>query len=194
MSCSSQFRDWRDQHVKWSAAVYYNIVNMPKANIPAYHDKYSALVSVDVALSENDIYDSASLYLQAFVETSLPVKSKANPNLFFTTHSGGIKLRKYFNARRQKGHFYVIGGGKIDIIELKLLRGDLGKYDILKNDYVLSAGMGYKIDDRMDVVALYNKGFARVYPSENMGTLFSAHSLSIGFQYSFKYNWWFKKK
>ncbi|UTX48914.1 hypothetical protein [Chryseobacterium sp. MA9] len=193
---SQNYSDRRSQFVKWNLGLNYTGGALPnkEEGTSRWLSKYTATLSVDVALSEVFYFDSSDLYLQPFVETSLPAKNPLNSNLKFATYAGGVHLKKYINQNFEKGRFFLLIGGKFEYVVWKL-NYQYGNKDRLyrstKLDYVLNGGAGYIISDRMEVFALYSKGLAKTYATTDLDHMASMSSFSIGLKVTLVKNWWF---
>lgn len=193
---SQTYRDHRSQFVKWNLGLNYTGGSLPNKDegTSKWVNKYTATLSVDVALSEIFYFDSSDLYLQPFFETSLPVKNPINGNLKFMTYAGGVNLKKYLHHSFEKGRFFVLAGGKLEYVIWK--ENYMGKYQekqyrSTRLDYVLQGGAGYVISDRLEVFALYSKGFGKAYGTTDLEHMADMSSFSIGFKVTLVKNWWF---
>ena len=195
---SQTYSDHRSQFVKWNLGLNYNgvLLSDKGEDKSKWISKYTATLSVDVALSKIFYFDSSDLYLQPFFETSLPVKNPVNDNLKFMTYAGGINLKKYINHNFEKGRFFVLLGGKLEYVVWK--ENYMGQYEekqyrSTRLDYVLQGGGGYVISDRLEVFALYSKGLGKAYAITDLDHMADMSSFSIGFKVTLVKNWWFSK-
>lgn len=91
----SQENDWRSQYVKWNAGINYELAIGSNDAKKSFLNTFNVIISTDVALSENDVFDSADLYLQPLIEVSIPTEMNKYNNLSFQSFSGGVNLKKY---------------------------------------------------------------------------------------------------
>lgn len=187
--------DWRDQFVKWSIESKYSKVNFIGLENNKSFNKYSVLISVDVTLDENDVYDSSSLYLQPYFEYSFPYSM--NEKISFSNYSAGVHLKKFINAGNQKNNLYFLLGGKIDILQTNTILVKSGKnfgFKSISNDFLFDIGIGYTITDRLELYFLYNKGFIKSYLAEDFSEKYRLNSYSIGLRLGLSKSWWFSNK
>ncbi|UKB82816.1 hypothetical protein LF887_17615 [Chryseobacterium sp. MEBOG06] len=190
--------DSRSQFVKWNLGLNYTggSLSNKEEGTSRWINKYTASLSVDVALSEIFYFDSGELYLQPFFETSLPVRNPYNKDLKFITYAGGVNLKKYLNHNFEKSRFFLLAGGKLEYIVWTLdYAGKDGarQYKSTHLDYVLNAGGGYVISDRMEIFALYSRGFGKAYAITDLSHMTNFGSFSVGIKVMLVKNWWFSK-
>jgi len=184
----------RDQFVKWNFSPVYSVGKVNADEAKSF-SKFSAILGVAVALSENDVHDAATIYLEPYLEIAVPVKNPYNNELQFQSYGGGFNFKRYFNAGNQKSRFYLTAGLKFDYLKWDLhytRKGERLHYDIPKLDYVLLGGMGYTISDHFELFLNYSKGLAKVYAVPNLDdTMHTAQYFSFGFRVNFDSNWWY---
>lgn len=197
VGANAQENDWRSQYVKWNLGINYSLGNIEEISEvqSEYYNKISASLSVDVALIENDVFDSSPLYLQPFIELSLPTKNPYNSNDKFTSYSGGIHLKKHISAGNFKSMFFIFGGGKLQFVVWNLKYGQNGNYRHTEMDYVLNVGGGLVLFKQLELSLSYSKGFSEAYYSTNVyDGLKKMNSVNLGLRFSLANNWWFSNK
>lgn len=194
VGANAQENDWRSQFVKWNLGINYSIGNIQDKNnyqLDVYN-KFSAALSVDVALVENDVFDSSPLYLQPFVELSLPVKNPNNLETKFSTYSGGVHLKKHINIGNFKSKFFVFGGGKLQFVVWDLHYGENKNYRTTEMDFVLNLGAGFVLLNQLELSLNYSKGLSEAYFSKNIYEgLSKMNSVNLGLRFTIANNWWF---
>lgn len=192
----SQENDWRSQYVKWNAGINYELAIGSNDAKKSFLNTFNVIISTDVALSENDVFDSADLYLQPFIEVSIPTEMNKYNNLSFQSFSGGVNLKKYMILDNYKQNFYFLAGGKTTFVLWQLNDDNRNsKYHIIKQDFIINAGMGYTINNFLEAYGMYNYGFKRSYASADLENMIRRSSFAIGLKITlFNDNWWFKKR
>lgn len=195
---SQNYSDRRSQFVKWNLGMNYNggSFSNKESGTRKWISKYTATLSVDVALSEIFYFDSGELFLQPFFETSLPVKNPYNNELKFVTYAGGVNLKKYLSLNFEKSRLFLLVGGKLEYVVWTLdyiSHYKERQYKSTQLDYVLNGGGGYVISDRLEVFALYSKGFGKAYATTDFTHMTNLSSFSLGVKVTLVKNWWFSK-
>lgn len=194
---SAQDSDWRSQYVKWNLGVNYSLgsIDGDTHAQSKYYNKFNAILSVDVALMENDVFDSAPLYIQPFIELSLPVKNPNNEVTKFSSYSGGLHLKKHISAGNFKSSFFIFGGGKIQYVVWDLEYAENKNYRHTEIDYVLNIGAGFVFLKQLELSLNYSKGLSEVYYSTNVyDGLKKMNSINLGLRFTIANNWWFSNK
>jgi hypothetical protein len=192
---AQHYDEWRSQFVKWNLGASYTGGNLTdqKEGKSRWINKYTAHLSLDVALSKILYFDSSELYLQPFFELSVPVKNPYSKDLSFSTYAGGINLKKHLNQNFQKGRFYIFVGGKFEYIVWRLDYNNGKQYHSTKLDYVLNGGGGFTISDRTEVFVTYSRGLGKVYAVTDLENLNRFGSFSVGMRITLVKNWWFSE-
>lgn len=193
----AQTENWRDQYVKWSIGINYNngLLKNEKEEKKKNFEKFSGIISVDVALSDNDVFDSAVFYLQPYVELSLSVNNPFNDKIKFSTYGGGVNLKSYLNLGNQKNNFFFILGGKLEYVSWRynyLKAEELKTQRYLNLDYVITGGIGYTITDRFELICYYQKGFSDAYILDFYDKGTKLDQISVGVKIALVKNWWFR--
>jgi len=182
-----------NENVKWSLGINYNGGSLRNTNDGKnkWINKYSAVLATDVSLSKVSYFDSGEFFLQPFVEVSLPVKNPYDSNLQFATYGGGVNLKKYISFNYEKSRFYLFAGGQINYIIWKIAytnRNQEKQYRNTNIDYILNLGAGVVITDLVDILTTYSKGLGKVYFSNDLYSMNTFSSFSIGLKISFSKN------
>jgi len=199
LSLNAQDSDWRNQFVKWNLESKYNLgsyLAKNKNESLKNFERFSFIISVDVALNENDVFDSSSLYLQPYFEVGLPFNS-IEKNIVYTNYSAGVHLKKFFNTGNQKFNLYFLIGSKLEILKsrIKFLKyGEEHSYKELKNDFLIDAGIGYTFTDRFEFYFLYTRGLNKIYLQDDYFTKTGVQTFSFGLRLGLNRNWWFTGK
>ncbi|HBR10719.1 hypothetical protein SAMN05660493_01850 [Epilithonimonas bovis DSM 19482] len=179
----------RDQYVKWKLSGNYSKIKI--GNTTA--DQYSTGLAVAVAIDENDVYDSASLYLEPFVNYSFFTKSLFT-KLSYQTYSAGINLKKHINSYNNKKSFFIFIGPELAFIRWKQILKSGDEYIKIKPDYMINIGLGLFVTNNIELVAQYKFGLSKVYGIESLNDEHNIQTLSIGIRLGFNQNWWFRGK
>lgn len=191
--------NWRSQHVKWHLGFNYNnskLIDVKENSFTHEIEKVSGVLSVDVSLSENDVFDSSDLYLQPYFEVSIPGEAKYNTNLKLSSYAGGINLKKHLSFGNFKSNIYLFTGGKIEYLVWNIKSGKNGSgYDNTKIDYIFSAGAGFLFLNQLEIFAAYSRGLSKSYYSSVVNdNLYAMSSFTIGLRIGLSKNWWFINK
>ena len=192
---NAQNSEWRSQYVKWNIGINYSSGRLQDFDNLEYFNKISGTLSADVALSENDVFDSAPLYIQLFSEISLPVINPYNKNYSYSTISAGVHVKKHLNIGNFKSNLYFFGGAKIEYINYNFKyshNNNEKNYSQSDIDYVIDFGTGYVFLKQFELFASYSKGLSNKYYADNV---FSGQrkmdSFTIGLRFNLADNWWF---
>lgn len=191
---NAQYKGWRNQHVKWNIGMNYGVGDLVDNDpLKKKFNKISGILSVDVSISENDVYDSSHLYLQLYSEVSFPVKNPTNERLVFSNYGAGINLKSFFNNNNFKNRLFIIVGGKLDYVVWELLNSEkISYYRNIQLDIIATSGIGYALNDRIEFIAQYNRSFGKVYASNNLNNLKNLNLFTFGIRVSLLENWWFR--
>jgi len=196
---SQSLNEGRLQYVKWNVGLNYSLGILRNSGVEkeAWISKNSATLSVDVLLSHLLHFDSGELYLQPYIEGSLPIQDPYNSKLKFSTYGGGLNLKKYITLDSGKTRFFVIAGGKIDYVLWTLDYTSSGslqekQYRIKNMDYVTNLGIGIAVSDWAEVFTMYSQGFAKAYLSDTPENRDQFKSFSLGLRVNIRQNKWFK--
>ena len=194
------FSQFYNENVRWSLGLNYsggNLQNNGNAE-NRWMSRYSATLAVDIALSEIAYFNSSELFLQPFVEASLPVKNPHNSNFELNKLGGGVNLKKYLSFNREKSKYYIFAGGQIDYVVWKINYTSNGnendnQYREKNIDYLINAGAGMVLTDWVEIIAMYSKGLKKVYFSNNLDNMNAFNSFTIGLKIGLSRNWGFDK-
>ena len=176
-----------------------------KTSIRNIHDYSKGKFGGDIgffgnwALVENDVWDSAWLYLEPKVEFSMQGENANPPEGFQKFHYNyvamSVYLKYFFHRGNLKRDVFVFGGPRIEYMVSHKTSGPpnyemfAGMEDRLnKFGYGVSFGTGLKISQQWEGTLRYDWGFNSVYPDYTYGTTYN-RMLSIGLNYYLSSNW-----
>ena len=158
------------------------------------------------SLVENDIYDSAWLYIMPQLEYSMQGEiAKAEEDKFGIQQfdhdyvAMQVYLKYFFHKGNMKRDFFVFGGPRIEYLVREKRKVDPA-YDLAyfkynldnklnKFGYGFSFGMGLKVSQQMEAFLRYDQGFSKVYPNNNNNYTYN-RLLAVGINYYLNENWW----
>lgn len=186
--------------------------NFHKGSIVGVHDvskgKFGGGLGVfgSISLVENDVFDSAWLYLEPQIEYSMQGEvADADKNLYEKQRFNHdyvammVYLKWFFHKGNMKRDAFVFIGPRIEY----LVREDRkvpAQYDIdyfkyNKDDelnkfgYGVSVGVGMKVSQQVEAFLRFDRGFSKVYPNNDMNNTYN-RLLGIGINYYLNENWW----
>lgn len=181
---------FRDQFVKWKIGASYSKGFVDKLSF----NQYNATLAVAVAIDENDVYDSASLYYEPYGTYSFLEQSPFS-NISFQVFSSGVNLKKHINDHNYKKTFYVYVGPEISIIRFRQSFANKNyNYIMLKSDYLINIGIGAFISSNIELFAQYKVGLTKIYPITSLNDNYRLQAITLGFKIAFNENWWFRGK
>lgn len=157
-----------------------------------------------IPLVENDIYDSAWLYLMPQIEYHMGGEiAKAEENKFGVQKfnhdylSMQVYLKYFFKRYGYKTDFFVFAGPSIEYLVRQEKIVDPG-YDaayynfnfdnnVSQFGYGVSLGTGFKISDQFEAFLRYDHGFSKVYPDNPNNTY--NRMLAVGVNFYLQSNW-----
>ena len=186
--------------------------NFHKGSIVGVHDvskgAYGGGLGVfgQFALVENDIFDSAWLYLVPQLEYSMQGEiAKAEEHLFgiqkFNHDYIGMQvyLKYFFHRGNMKKDFYVFAGPRVEFLVREDRKVDpaydLAYYKFNKDDavesfgYGVSFGAGLKVSQQMEAFLRYDRGFSKVYPNNTSSNTYN-RLIAVGLNFYLNENWW----
>lgn len=186
--------------------------NFHKGSIVGVHDvskgSYGGGLGflAQIPLVENDIFDSAWLYLQGQLEYSMQGEfAEVNTDLygkqkyFHDYVAFQVYLKYFFHKGNMKRDVYVFAGPRIEYLvrqEKKVSPQydiDYFKYNqddvVNKFGYGASFGIGMAVSHQMEVFMRYDWGFSKVYPNNKSHFTYN-RLLGIGINYYLNENWW----
>lgn len=158
------------------------------------------------SLVENDVYDSAWLYIMPQIEYSMQGEiAKAEEEKFGIQkfHHDYIAMQVYmkyfFHKGNMKRDVYLFAGPRIEYLVREDREVDpaydLAYYKYNKDDelkkfgYGISFGIGLKVNQHMETFLRYDRGFSTVYPKNDAYNTYN-RLLAVGINYYFAENWW----
>lgn len=185
--------------------------NFHKGSIVNVHDvskgKYGGGLGVfgEVPLVENDVFDSAWLYLVGQVEYSTQGENaKAEPDKFATQKFIGdyvnamVYLKWFFHQGNMKRDVFLFAGPKIDYLVRtgkevpELYEQAYYQYNLDNNvetfGYGVSVGAGVAITKQVQAYLRFDRGFSKVYTDNPRNTY--NRLLAVGINFYLNENWY----
>lgn len=186
--------------------------NFHKGSIVGVHDvskgAYGGTVGVFAQwpLVENDVYDSAWLFITPQIEYAMGGEiAKAEQESFGIQRfhhdyvAMEVYLKYFFHKGNMKRDLFAFAGPRIEYLvrqERKVNPAyDLAYYQynldntINKFGYGVSFGLGLKISQQFETYLRYDHGFSKVYPDNNLRHTYN-RMLGLGLNFYVKENWW----
>ncbi len=200
-SLKAQFNN--SQYIKWGVTG-----NFHKGSIVNVHDyskgKYGGGLGLfaDIALTENDVFDVAWLYIEPQIEYSMQGEfAKAPPfeTQKYDNHylAAMLYLKWFYNFGNMKRDAFVFAGPRVEymIMDKKTTTPEYeaGYYqynldhNMEKFGYGVSFGTGIRINKQFEAFLRYDRGFSKVYtdnPEKTYNRL-----LAVGINYFINTNW-----
>ncbi len=185
--------------------------NFHKGSIVNVHDiskgKYGGGLGLFAqwSLVENDVFDSAWLYIMPQVEYSMQGENaKAEENLYGVQKfhhdyvAAQLYLKYFFHKGNMKRDLFVFAGPRVEFLVREKRTVDAAydavyyqyNYDdeVEKFGYGISFGTGLKISDSFEGFIRYDRGFSKVYTNNSKNTY--NRLLAVGLNFYLKKNWW----
>lgn len=186
--------------------------NFHKGSIVGVHDrsigKYGGSIGVfaEVPLVENDIFDSAWLYITPQIEYSMQGENaevKKDVYGLQKFHHDYIAMQVYlkwfFHKGNMKRDVFLFAGPRIeylvredrqvdpayDVVHYKVNLDD----EINKFGYGVSFGAGMKVSQKVQAFLRYDRGFSKVYPKNDRNNTYN-RLIAVGLNYYLSDNWW----
>lgn len=186
--------------------------NFHKGSIVGVHDvskgAYGGGLGIfgEVSLVENDVFDSAWLYLMPQIEYSMQgeiakaEEDKYGKQIFHHDYVAmQVYLKYFFHQGNMKRDLFVFAGPRIEYLVREDRKVDPAydavyfKYNhddlIKKFGYGVSFGAGLKISQQFEGFIRYDRGFSKVYPNNNDRNTYN-RLLAVGINYYLNENWW----
>lgn len=186
--------------------------NFHKGSIAGVHDrsegKFGGALGafVEFPLVENDVFDSAWLYLVPQIEYSTQ-----GENATVNTDKYGVQkyhydylamqlyLKWFFHKGNMKKDIFLFAGPRIeymvrqkesvdpayDVVHYKFNLDD----EVNKFGYGVSFGAGMKISQKVEAFLRYDRGFSKIYPNNDRNNTYN-RLLAVGINYYLNENWW----
>lgn len=165
---------------------------------------------IQFPLVENDIYDSAWLYLEPQLEYSMQGENDdVEPNLFEKQKfhhdyiAAQVYIKYFFHRNGYKSSIFLFAGPRIEYMvreDRKVPDGYDKKYYELRDrngiptgkgnfdygpkhfGYGVSLGAGFKINEKLEAFIRFDRGFSKVYPDNNVNNTYN-RLLAVGVSY-----------
>lgn len=153
------------------------------------------------ALVENDVFNSAWMYLEPQVEFNMQgerAKAEGEVQKYDNNYvSAAVYLKYFFHKGNTKRDFFVFAGPRVEYLvsdkKTTTPEYEAGYYQYnldhnIKNfGYGVSFGAGLTISQQWEAFLRYDRGFSKVYPDNSRNTY--NRLLGIGFNYYINSNW-----
>ena len=150
-------------------------------------------------LVENDVWDSAWLYLEPRIEYSMQGENANPPQGYQKFHNDyvamSVNLKYFFHKGNLKRDVFIFAGPRFEYLVREHRDGPPnyamfeGMEDtITKFNYGVTFGTGLKISQQWEATLRYDWGFKEVYPDYTHKHTFN-RLLSLGFNYYISSNW-----
>lgn len=184
----------------------YGLVgNFHQGSIVGVHDvskgRYGGSIGgfIQFPLVENDIYDSAWLYLEPQLEYSMQGENAdANPKLFekqkyhYDYIAAQIYIKYFFHRNGYKSNIFLFAGPRIEYMVREDKKVPDGydniyyKYNLDSGPkhfgYGVSLGAGFKVNEKLEAFIRFDRGFSKVYPDNNRNNTYN-RLLAVGVSY-----------
>ncbi|WP_027377381.1 outer membrane beta-barrel protein [Kaistella palustris] len=158
------------------------------------------------SLVENDVFDSAWLYIMPQLEYSMQGETaKAEEDKFGIQkfHHDYVAMQVYlkwfFHQGNMKRDVYLFAGPRIEYLVREKREVDPaydlayyqynGDDEVKKFGYGVSFGVGLKISQQFETFLRYDRGFSTVYPNNDNRNTYN-RLLALGVNYYLNENWW----
>lgn len=186
--------------------------NFHRGSIAGVHDysagKYGGGLGffAQWSLVENDVFDSAWLYLTPQIEYNMQGENaKAERDIFGLQkyHHDYIAMQVYlkwfFHQGNMKRDVFLFAGPRIEYMVRQDVNVDPA-YDaayyqynlddeVKKFGYGVSMGVGLKINQHLESFLRFDRGFSTVYPKNTYNNTYN-RMLAVGLNYFIDENWW----
>lgn len=186
--------------------------NFHKGSIVGVHDrslgKFGGSIGVfgQIPLVENDIFDSAWLYLMPQIEYSMQGENAEVKKAVYGLQkyhydyiAMQVYLKYFFHKGNMKRDVFVFGGPRVeymvredrsvdpayDVIHYKFNLDD----EVNKFGYGVSLGAGLKVSPQMEAFIRFDRGFSKVYPNNNRNNTYN-RLLAVGLNYYIRDTRW----
>lgn len=186
--------------------------NFHRGSVSGVHDRSVGRYGFGIgafaqwSIVENDIFDSAWLYLMPQIEYSTQgenakaEEARYGLQKFHHDYIAAQLYLKYFVHRGNiKRDLYFFGGPRIEFLVNENRQVDPAYDDVYykynldgtvnKTSIGVSIGAGMKISQSLEGFLRYDQGFSQVYPDNNRNNTFN-RQLAVGLNYYILPNWW----
>lgn len=188
------------QYVKYGVTA-----NFHKGSIVGVHDvskgKFggSLGIFVQIPLVENDVFDSANLYLVPQIEYSMQGENADAEEVRFNRQkfhhdyiAAQLYIKWFYSPNGYKSDLFLFGGPTVEFLVRENRTVDPA-YDLVYYKYNLddkvnnfgfgaSIGVGYKVSDRIETFLRFDRGFSKVYPNNDLRNTYN-RLLGVGINY-----------
>lgn len=161
---------------------------------------------IQFPLVENDVFDSAWLYLMPQVEYSMGGEwARAEEEKFgiqkyyYDYVAMQVYLKWFFHQGNMKRDLFLFAGPRIEYLVREDKKVDPAydaayfKYnlddEVAKFGYGVSLGIGLKPSPKWEAFMRFDRGFSKVYPNNNLRNTYN-RMLAVGVNYYLNENWW----
>lgn len=158
------------------------------------------------SLVENDVFDSAWLYIMPQIEYSMQGEiAKAEEDKFGVQKFNHdyvamqVYLKWFFHKGNMKRDTYLFAGPRIEYLVRQDRKVDpaydLAYYQYNMDDKVnkfglgVSVGAGVKVSSQVEAFLRFDRGFSKVYPNNVSRNTYN-RLLAVGLNYYLNENWW----
>lgn len=181
-----------------------SIVNVHDVSKGAYGGGLGAFAQW--SLVENDVFDSAWLYIMPQIEYGMQGEiAKAEQDKFGIQRFNHdyvamqVYLKYFFHKGNMKRDLFVFVGPRVEFLVREDRKVDPA-YDLAyfqynmddkveKFGYGVSFGAGLKVSQQLEAFIRYDRGFSTVYPNNTMHNTYN-RLLAVGLNYYLNENWW----
>lgn len=179
--------------------------NIHKGSIVGIHDVSKPALGgglgffTSISLVENDIFDSAWLYLEPQIEFSMQGENADPPQGYQKFHNNylglQVYLKYYLHQYGVKGNVFFFGGPRVEYL-LSEKRDGPPVYDMFVDQekrinnfgYGISVGGGGRINDKLEAFIRFDRGFSKIYPDYTYKNTYNRF-LSVGINYYLNNRW-----
>ncbi len=186
--------------------------NIHRGSIVGVHDrsigKYGGGLGVfaEIPLVENDVFDSAWLYLVPQIEYSMQGENAEVKKDIYGLQkfhhdylAMQVYLKWFFHKGNMKRDLFLFAGPRIEYLVREDRKVDpaydLTHYKVNLDDeiekfgYGVSFGAGLKITQQWSAFLRYDRGFSKVYPNNDRNNTYN-RLIALGVNYYLNENWW----
>jgi len=199
--------------VKGQETFKYGVTgNFHKGSIVGVHDVSKGAyggglgIFAQWSLVENDIFDSAWLYIMPQIEYNMQGEiARAEEDKFGVQKfhhdyvAMQVYMRWFFHKGNMKRDLFLFAGPRIEYLvrekrevdpayDLAYFKYNLDN-EVKKFGYGVSFGIGLKINQQFETFLRYDRGFSTVYPNNDRNNTYN-RMLALGLNFYIEKNWW----
>lgn len=158
------------------------------------------------SLVENDVYDSAWLYITPQIEYSMngenaeaEIEKFGQQKYSMDYVAMQVYLKWFFHQGNMKRDIFLFAGPRVEY----LVREDVEvspeyqaayyQYnlddEVAKFGYGVSMGVGVKVSPKLEGFLRFDRGFSKVYTNNNLNNTYN-RMLAVGLNFFIEENWW----